>query len=203
MRSRVRVIRVAIGASALLAAASLAAVAQTSWNDPSLGVSSSTATKSTGDCWAPVQQHLAAAEQQSIANGSMLASQNFQFLPHGQTFSQASCLSNLLSGSLDTLFTPPNLSGIVSAVVSKACSIATNYEQQAIAPVARGLQQGLPSYEIAPGISTGAISGGMYISPSVGGGSAGPVSVNVTPMLGGQGENFTSQTYFNGLLGKQ
>lgn len=185
----------------VLAAAPVSAFAQTSWNDPSLGVSSSNATTTSGDCWKPVQQHLAAAEQQSIANGAMLASQNFHFLPHGETFSQASCLSNLLGGSLDVLFSPPSLSGILRSLADRACSIATNFEQQAIAPVARGMQGGLPSNEIAPGISTGAITGGMYISPSVGGGKTGPVSVNVTPILGGHGESFSSQSYYNGLLG--
>lgn len=162
------------------------------------------ATTSNGSsaCWTGVQKQLAKAEQQDIANQTKAAQNNYSFLPAGQTFEQLSCLSNVLGGNLQILFGPPSLGSLLNGLADKACSVGQQYEQQAIAPIAQGLQTGLPSYQIAPGISTGALSGGVYVTPSAGGGIGGSsASVNITPIFDGNGYQAQAKPYFSGLFG--
>jgi hypothetical protein len=194
----------AFGLALALSAAS-GAVAQTttassSWNDAALGLSSSDAATApvTGSCSTTVQTQLTGMEQQQISGQTALAANNYKFLT--TPFSSNSCLANLLNGGLNVLFEPPSLSAILAAMVSEVCSVAENYEHEAIAPIAQSLQQGLPSYEIAPGITTGSLGGGMFIDPSVGTGlTSNPVQVNVTPIFGYSTTTFTPQ-FQNGLL---
>jgi hypothetical protein len=202
MRARAKI---SILAGALFISAMGVAHAQSSsWNGqgipPGAVVSSNSA-----QCAQSVQSQIAQQEQQYIAGAAANAANTFPYLPGAGSMIQNSCLSNLIGGNLSLFFEPPNLMGLLDQLVNKACSMASNVESQAIAPITQGLQQGLPSYEIAPGVTTGALEGGLYVNPNVGGGlqqSGPPVSVNITPMFNGGGQN-TNQSYFNGLIGVQ
>lgn len=176
------------GLLAVLALTGAARAQSSSWNDAALGLTSSgTAggtTAASASCSQGVQQHLAQAEQAYIAGQTAMATG-----PGGYSYlganglAQNSCLSNLLGG-LNVGLTVPSLSGLLSGIIGQVCSAASSMENQAIAPLAKNLQAGIPSYEIAPGISTGSANGGLYLNPSAGGSGYGqPVTVNVTGAL--------------------
>lgn len=182
------------------------AASSTTWNNSalsSLGINSATAAaanaQSAGACSDAVQQHLQAGALQAIAGDSALASNDIPFL--NSNYGTMSCLGSLLSGA-SVLFEPPDIGGFITSLVGSACAMVQNQEQQAIQPFSQALDPSLPSYEIAPGISTGSIGVGMNLQPTVGAGTLGstPVQVNVTPLLQ-SGNGFTYAPQFsNGLF---
>ena len=189
-----------------IAAIAQSATPSATWNNSalsSLGIDSATAAaanaQSSGACSEVVQQHLQAGALQAIAGDSALASNDIPYL--NSNYGAMSCLGNLLSGA-NILFEPPNIGGFITSLVGSACSMVQSQEQQAIQPLSQALDPSLPSYEIAPGISTGSIGAGMNLQPTVGNGTLGsaPVQVNVTPLLqSGNGFSYAPQ-FSNGLF---
>jgi hypothetical protein len=132
------------------------------------------------------------------------------------SFSQFSCLSNLLNGDLNVLFEPPSLSQLLAQFENAVCSAAQNEITQMTQP----LNQALFDYQnvggFFPGESIGDIGGGIQTNFSTGGTSS-SVSATVagsgTFTLGGNGSTSSTfndytnstnqQSYFNqGLIGQ-
>lgn len=194
------------------AASAQVTTSSTTWNGSattSLGLTSalsqsgtsqsSSTSQSTGACSDAVQQHLRDGALQAIAGNAALAASDIPYL--NSNYAAMSCLNDLLTG-VSVLFEPPNIGSFITSLVGEACSMAQSQEQQVVQPLYQSLSPSLPSYEIAPGISTGSIGTGMTLSPSVGGGTLGetPIQVNVTPLLQ-SGSGFTYAPQFsNGLF---
>ena len=123
-----------------------------------------------GDCSPVVQQQQQTLQQQTINSNLNLAS-NF-YTPMPSTFSNMSCLDKLLSGGLDIIFQPPNLSAIISAIENAVCAKAQDLVNQAKAPIVAAISSATSSVsgsgsalgDIIPGVNIGSLTGGLSIT---------------------------------------
>lgn len=208
--------RLVLAVSAFILIPGLAA-AQTSssWNDQALGLNSSNTAAgnaaSANSCSNTVEQRIQQGEQQFVAGQNNMATHYLTQLPAGG-FAAQNCLNQLMGG-INILFSPPNLNlqQILGDIVNQVCSMGQSMESQALAPISQSLSTGIPSYQIAPGISTGSAMGGVSIMPQTGTGTTGaslqvgaangmgPVNVNIAPSFDQSGLAPTSN-FSNGLI---
>lgn len=170
-------------------------------------VSQSGATSATsGGCADNVQTQIGNVQKQFIAGQDQLGNNGYTT----DDFTDTSCLSNILGGLSFTL-SPPNLSQILNQIENEVCNKAQQAEQNAISSIEQvaAQQVGLsgtggsssvtiPSYQLIPGVSTGATSGGIFVNPSNGYGGN-PVSLNIAGGLDNSSYHSTS-SFGSGLL---
>lgn len=120
------------------------------------------------------------------------------------TFGEFGCLSNLLGGSLNVLFEPPNLSGILQQLENSVCSAAQSEMSNLVQPVTSALFNNTNLGGFFPGLGLGALAGGISTSLTQGGGNGFSVNGGVgssTTWYSSTGTPGQAQVYFNGLLG--
>lgn len=114
------------------------------------------------------------------------------------SYGEFSCLKNLLGGNLGIIFSPPNLSQILSGLVNEVCSAGQSMISQALSPISQNLYQTANIGGFFPGISV-PISGGVSTSFN----SGGPAGISMTNGEGGSTSwyplsNSTGQTGYGG-----
>jgi hypothetical protein len=145
-----------------------------------------------GDCASQVQQAEEQSRTQYINGMSGLANNNFS--QRQGSYSQLACLDKFMQGNMDTLFRPPQLSGLLSQVLSFACEKAkssmggalgnaTNLQGLIGSMAGGGINiQGLIGSMAGGGLNMGSIAGGggivnlsqtLGMATSLGGGIAG------------------------------
>lgn len=84
------------------------------------------------------------------------------------SYGEFSCLKNLLGGNLGIIFSPPNLSQILSGLVNEVCSAGQSMITQALSPITQNLYQTANIGGFFPGISV-PVSAGLSTSFNSGG----------------------------------
>lgn len=204
-----------IGSAFICFATPAMAQSSTSWNDQALGLTSANTSSgnaaSANSCSGTIEQRIQQGEQQYVAGQNNLAMNYLKQLPAGG-FAANNCLNNLIGG-INIIFSPPNLNlqQILGDIVNQVCAMGQSMESQALAPISQSLSTGLPSYQIAPGVSTGSAIGGISIVPQTGTGTTGaslqvgaangmgPVNVNIAPSFDQSGLSPVS-SFSNGLF---
>jgi hypothetical protein len=189
------------------------AVAQTttqSWQTSPVSAATGSSAPVTGDCDPTVHQGLVNLANQQIQNQTALASYLYPYEPSDSSFLQNSCVNNLLNGSLNILFEPPNLNGIIQGLINQGCNYLASMKNQALQPVesiANTIdsteQQGLSFGQVAPGLNLGGVSNVLSVNVQSGGNnSQGLVQTNITSMFtDSSGSSVVSGSYQNGLFG--
>lgn len=135
-----------------------------------------------GDCASQVQQAEEQSRTQYINGMSGLARNNFS--QREGSYTQLACLDKFMQGNMDTLFRPPQLSGLLSQVLSFACQQAQQALQGALGNATN--LQGLIGSMSGGGINIqgllGSIGGGGLNMGSIAGGGG---IVNLSQTLGG------------------
>jgi hypothetical protein len=128
----------------------------------------------------------------SLVNGSSILK------PSAGAYSEFSCLNNLFNQGLNILFSPPNLSAILNALIQAACTEAESYITQALAPLDQSFFQSANIDGFSPGfgISTSLTNSGTVTS-SVNGVSTGLSPTAVLSQIAGQtaGSDFTAPSF--------
>ena len=162
------------------------------------------AASAAGDCASQVQQAEEQARTQYINGMSGLANNNFS--QRQGSYTQLACLDKFMQGNMDTLFRPPQLSGLLNQVLSFACQQAkqalggalgnaTNLQSLIGSMSGGGLNlQGLVGSMAGGGVNLGSIAGGgaggiVNLSSMLGGGGT-----NLGGIMGGSGSNIIGQT---------
>jgi hypothetical protein len=141
------------------------------------------AAQSSGDCASQIQQVEEQSRTQYINGMSSLARNNFS--QRQGSYTQMACLDKFMQGNMDTFFRPPQLSGLLSQVMSFACQQA----QQAMGGAMGNATnlQGLIGSLAGGGINIqgliGSLAGGGLSMGGMGGGGGG--IVNLSQTLGG------------------
>lgn len=137
--------------------------------------------RASGDCASQVQQAEEQSRTQYINGMSGLANNNFSQRPN--SYSQMACLDKFMQGNMDTLFRPPQLSGLLSQVMSFACQQAKQAMGGAMgnATNLQGLIGSLAGGGInIQGLIGSMAGGGLNMSSIAGGGGI----VNLSQTLG-------------------
>lgn len=168
----------------------------TSWQQ----VSQSGATgAATGGCSSNVQSQIGAAQTQFIAGQQQLGGSGYTTTGD---FSDATCLNNILGG-LNLTLSLPNMTQILNQIENEACAKAEQAEQNATTPLTNIISSAnssmnIPSYQLIPGVSTGATSGGVYVSEYNGYGQN-PVVLNIAGGLD-NGSYHSTASFGSGLI---
>lgn len=122
------------------------------------------------DCDEEVSRRQDQLREQVVNDAVELAKANYESPLSGLGgFAQGSCLDRLLNPSLDGIFSPPNLSAILSMLEGFICSRASSMLAEATQPLSRSLQAALPIGEVIPGVNLGSLSGGIGVRVNQGG----------------------------------
>lgn len=168
----------------------------TSWQQVSQsGVTGATS----GGCSANVQTQIGNVQKQFIAGQQQLGESGYTTTSN---FSDTTCLNNILGG-LNLTLSFPDMTQILNQIENEVCAKAEQAEQNAIAPLTNAISSvnsdmNIPSYQLIPGVSTGATSGGVYVSEYNGYGQT-PVAVNIAGGLD-NGAYHATESFGNGLL---
>ncbi|SOC30436.1 hypothetical protein [Thalassospira xiamenensis] len=118
-----------------------------------------TSTEMEAGCLTDVAMATDDAREEAINRHLLLAEGAFSEMT--ETFSDMSCLENLLDGGMDIFFSPPSLGSLLNKLKNAVCRKAKSMLNEAVAPLNRAANASLNVGEIAPGINLGSVNGGL------------------------------------------
>ncbi len=124
------------------------------------------ATSSRGDCLSAVQTQQEDILRQHIDDQVNLATNTYP--KKSQSFSDLSCLDNLMNSGMDIFFSPPGLGDLMSKLKSYACNAVDSQYSQLTSSISSGANSSLSIGEVVPGLNLGSIGGGFGTTPGSG-----------------------------------
>ena len=112
----------------------------------------------------------------------------------GATFAMASCLDNLTKSSINIVFSPPSINGILGMLQQAVCSMATQLFAEVTAPLNQSVFEAFSMNGLIPGLNPGALGFGVSAGIQPGGQANGGGLVNVSNGATGQALSYSPDT---------